>query len=100
MVSGDEEYPQVTEYAILTIEGYCMLNLEYSRKKDPFHYRLLPDGSFEEVQNPDYDPTFLPDHYPHDYLHFEYTTCISCHHFGWCEYDGDADDESEFSPPE
>lgn len=96
----DEAYPRISQYAVLTIEGYCMLNINYSRKKDPFNYKLNPDGSFEKVENPDYDPTCLPDPYPENCLRFVNTDCISCIHFGWCDYEEEADEESEYSPHE
>ena len=49
MESGDEEYPHISEYAIHTIEGYCMLNMKYSMKKDPYNYQYIPDGSFRKL---------------------------------------------------
>jgi len=96
----DEAYPRISHYTVLTIEGYCMLNIDYIRKKDPFNYTLNPDGSFEKVENPEYDPSCLPDPYPDDCLRSVNTACISCTHFGWCDYNEDGDEEWEFSPPE
>jgi hypothetical protein len=98
MDSGDEDFPHISHYAILTIEGYCMLNIDYIRKKDPFNYKLRPDGSFEEEENTEYDPTCKPDPFPDGCLRSIDTACISCEHFGWCDYDGDDDEESVFSP--
>lgn len=101
MESGDEEYPCISEYAILTIEGYCMLNLDYIMKKDPYNYRHMQDGSFQEVDNPLYDPSCKPEPYPDGCLHSVITSCISCIHFGWCDADEDSDDEElAFSPPD
>lgn len=85
MESNDDEYPHISEYAIITIEGYCMLNIEYSMKKDPFNYQYLPDGSFQEVENTAYDPFCKPDQYPDECLRYVNHSCISCKHFAWCE---------------
>ena len=101
MESGDEEYPRISEYAILTIEGYCMLNLDYVMKKDPYNYKLMQDGSFQEVDNPLYDPSCKPEPYPEECLHSVNNSCILCNHFGWCDSDEEsADEESAFSPSE
>lgn len=78
-----------------------MLNMEYSMKKDPFNYRHMPDGSFQEVDNTNYDPFCIPDPYPDDCLRHVNNSCISCNHFAWCDSDEEyGDTESEFSPPE
>ncbi|HPY60724.1 MAG TPA: hypothetical protein PLG55_08380 [Methanospirillum sp.] len=100
MDAQDEAYPHISHYAVLTIEGYCMLNIDYIRKKDPFNYILNPDGSFEQVENSEYDPMCLPDPYPDDCLRSVNTACISCPHFGWCEYEEQTDEESDFVSPE
>ncbi|HWQ66051.1 MAG TPA: hypothetical protein VN372_04175 [Methanospirillum sp.] len=101
MESDDEAYPHVSGYDILTIEGHCMLNLDYIMKKDPYNFRHMQDGSFQEVDNLLYDPSCKPEPYPEGCLHFVNPSCISCTHFGWCEADEEsADDESAFSHPE
>jgi len=81
----NDEYPSVHTWSILSIEGYCMLNMDYGACKDPYSYLLKPDGSFERVKNDNYDPSACPESWPAGCTRSVSPHCIGCRHFGWCE---------------
>lgn len=83
------EYPSVHSWAYVTIEGYCLLNMDYGIRKDRTVFRLRPDGSFQRVRNHQYDPAAHPDPFPEGCAHAVSSRCIGCSHFGWCDADTD-----------
>ncbi len=62
----DDEYPAVHSWNYITVEGYCMLNMEFGMFKDRYICELKTDGSFKRKKNDRYDPTKKPDSYPKD----------------------------------
>nr|WP_319376343.1 hypothetical protein [uncultured Methanoregula sp.] len=87
MDSNNDDYPSMHSWTVITIEGYCMLNVGYGSHKDPYCYLLKPDRSFEQVKNDRYDPSARPDPWPADCHHAVSSDCIPCRHFGWCDVD-------------
>jgi hypothetical protein len=67
------------------IEGYCMLNLDYSGCKDRYNYELKSEGTFKRRKNGSYDPDKKPDPYPEGCPRAIRSMCIGCIHFAWCE---------------
>ena len=57
----DDEYPAVHSWNYITVEGYCMLNMEFGMFKDRYICELKTDGSFKRKKNDRYDPTKKPD---------------------------------------
>ena len=80
-----ENYPAVHSWNFITIEGYCMLNMEYRCCHYRYNYRLNPDRTFTRVKNDRYDPAMKPDPYPADCKRSVRSSCIGCIHFGWCD---------------
>ena len=78
-------YPSVNSWNFITIEGYCMLNMEYGGCHYRYDYQLNPDGTFKPVKNPRYDPGMKPDPYPPDCKQSIRSSCIECVHFAWCD---------------
>jgi len=71
------------------IEGYCMLNVEYSMSKDRYDYELKSNGIFTRKRNDRFDPTKNPDPYPEGCPRLIRSKCIGCRHFAWCDPDDD-----------
>ncbi|MFA4850005.1 MAG: hypothetical protein WC626_09810 [Methanoregula sp.] len=88
-----EDYPAVHSWSYITIEGYCMLNMEYRICHDRYNYRLNPDRTFTRIKNERYDPKRKPDPYPGDCKHSVRSSCIECRHFGWCGPDDENHEE-------
>jgi len=87
-------YPAVHSWSCITIEGYCMLNMEYRCCNDRYNYRLNPDRTFTRVKNDRYDPTMKPDPYPAGCKRSVRSSCIGCIHFGWCDPDEESTNKS------
>jgi hypothetical protein len=88
-VQDTEDYPAVHSWNYITIEGFCMLNMEYRMCHNRYNHRLNPDRTFTRVKNEHYDPKRKPDPYPDDCKHSVRSSCIECRHFGWCDPDDD-----------
>jgi hypothetical protein len=71
------------------IEGYCMLNTDYSMCKDRYDFELKSNGTLKRERNVSYDPKKKPDPYPEGCPRSIRSICISCRHFAWCEPDDD-----------
>jgi hypothetical protein len=95
MGKPDKNYPQVNTWNYITIEGYCMLNIEYGGCKDRYCYELKPDGSRKRVKNTDYNPAIKPDPFPEGCPRSVRSTCIECRHFAWCDPDDDVPPDSD-----
>ena len=80
-------YPSVDSWAVVAIEGYCLLNVDYGAQKDRYVFQLKPDGSRGRVRNQQYDPAAHPDPYPDGCVRRVGSRCIGCPHFGWCDAD-------------
>jgi hypothetical protein len=80
-----EDYPSVHTWSYITIEGYCMLNMDYGGCYSRYDYELKPDGSRKRVKNKQYDPLKKPDPYPEGCPRSVRCTCIGCQHFAWCD---------------
>ncbi len=52
----NEDYPAVHSWNYITVEGYCMLNMEFRMCHDRYNYRLNPDRTFTRMRNERYDP--------------------------------------------
>ena len=83
----NEDYPSVTTWNYITIEGYCMLNTDFAASKNRYDYQLLPDKSFKRRKNDRYDPAIQPEPYPENCSRSIRSTCIGCRHFAWCDPD-------------
>ncbi|MGB8219393.1 MAG: hypothetical protein WCE46_03305 [Methanoregula sp.] len=83
----DDEYPTVHSWNYITVEGYCMLNMEFGMCKDRYVCELKPDGSFKRKKNDRYDPTKKPDPFPEGCPRSIQSVCIGCQHFAWCDPD-------------
>jgi hypothetical protein len=81
------EYPSVSTWNYITIEGYCLLNDDYGICKDRYAYVLKKDGLFKRVKNDQYNPAMEPDPYPEGCLRSINSRCIECNYFGWCDPD-------------
>jgi hypothetical protein len=88
-IKGTEDYPAIHTWNMITIEGYCMLNVEYGGCKDRYNYRLNPDRTFTRIKNERYDPKRKPDSYPDDCKRSVRSSCIGCWHFAWCDPDAE-----------
>ena len=86
-----EDYPAVDSWNYITVEGYCMLNMEYRTCHDRNNYRLNPDRTLTRIKNERYDPKIKPDPFPDDCTRSVRSSCIACRHFAWC----DPDDEKQ-----
>jgi hypothetical protein len=71
------------------IEGYCMLNVEYSMSKDRYDYELKSNGDFKRKRNERFDPTKNPEPYPEGCPRSIRSKCTGCQHFAWCDPDDD-----------
>jgi hypothetical protein len=89
-IPDNEDYPAVHSWNYITVEGYCMLNMEYRMCHDRYNYQLNPDRTFTRIKNERYDPKREPDSYPKDCKRSVRSSCIECRHFAWC----DPDDEN------
>lgn len=89
-----EDYPAVHSWRYITVEGYCMLNMEYRLCHDRYNYRFNPDRTITRIRNERYDPERRPDSYPRDCTHSITSSCIACRHFAWCD-PGDEKHEKE-----
>lgn len=89
-----EDYPAVHTWNYITVEGYCMLNLEYCMCHDRYNYRLNPDRTFTRVKNERYDPSMKPDPYPENCTRSVAPLCIECRHFAWCDPVGEKENKS------
>jgi len=89
-IPDNEDYPAVHSWNYITVEGYCMLNMEYRMCHDRYNYRLNPDRTFTRINNKHYDPKRIPDSYPDNCMRSMRSSCIECRHFAWC----DPDDEN------
>jgi hypothetical protein len=67
------------------IEGYCMLNVEYSMSKDRYDYELKSNGIFTCKRNDRFDPTKNPDPFPEGCPRSIRFMCMKCRHFAWCD---------------
>lgn len=84
----DSSYLQIPA-DLSRIEGYCMLNVEYSMSKDRYDYELKSNGTFKRKRNERFDPTKNPDPYPEDCPRSIRARCTRCRHFAWCAPDDD-----------
>ncbi len=82
---GRNEYPSVGTWEYITIEGYCMLNMDYGMRKDRYLFKLRRDGSWKRIRNTMYDPAAEPDSYPEGCARGVSSRCIGCRHFAWCD---------------
>jgi len=83
--STGDKYPAVHSWNNITVEGYCMLNMEYGMCSSRYNYELKPDGSSARRKNERYDPTKKPDPFPDNCTRSLRPSCIGCQHFAWCE---------------
>jgi hypothetical protein len=79
-----DNYPSVHSWNYLTVEGYCMLNMEYGMCSSRYNYEMKPDGSFVRRKNERYDPAATPDPFPDNCTRSVRSSCIGCRHFAWC----------------
>jgi len=79
MKNSEKDYPSVNTWSYITIEGYCMLNMEYTGCKDPYLFELKSDGSLEKKDNDRYD-----------------SECIGCRYFAWCDPDENFNREDDY----
>lgn len=92
-IQDTEDYPAVHSWSYITIEGYCMLNMEYRMCHHRYNHRLNPDRTFTRIKNERYDPKRKPDPYPGDCKRSVRSSCIECRHFGWCDPDDENHEE-------
>jgi len=96
MKNSEKDYPSVNTWSYITIEGYCMLNMEYTGCKDRYLFELKSDGSLKKKDNDRYDPKLKPDPYP-DYCRRSVSSeCIRCRHFAWCDPDENFNREDDY----
>jgi hypothetical protein len=93
-IPDTEDYPAVNTWSLITIEGYCMLNIEYGGCKDRYDYQLNPDRTFTRIKNEHYDPKRKPDPYPEACQRSVRSSCIGCRHFAWCDPDDENREEN------
>jgi hypothetical protein len=86
-------------WRIISIEGYCLIDLEYIRKHSPKMSRIIfkedGDMEFEPEENEEYDPNVTVPDFP-SYCKKEICyACLEndCPYFGYTEYTGENNDE-------
>lgn len=99
MRNSPKDYPSVHSWNFITIEGYCLLNVEYGRIKDRHAYILKPGVHGKRrrmtstIQWLNRNPTRLT------------ARVLSAHgasgawHFAWCDPDPDLDRCKKSYPP-
>jgi len=84
----EEDYPYMDTWSDIHLEVYCMLNHDYSHKKEPFDYLYVegkePD-EWPEVPNKAYDPEAKPEDWPADCKRKITIDCLECEHVAYCE---------------
>ncbi|MFA7695561.1 MAG: hypothetical protein WCX63_08510 [Methanoregula sp.] len=84
-----DDYPAVHSWNYITVEGYCMLNIEYGMCSRRYNYEMKTGGSFVRRKNEKYDPAVTPEPYPDNCTRSIQPSCIGCRHFAWCKPDHD-----------
>ncbi len=96
-----KDFDRVDHWSDLHLEVYCMLNIEYTRKKDKYCYVIDTNGenveewesdrfnpkNWKKVKNEDYDPEVKPESFPEGCKKKITLDCLDCKHVAYCELD-------------
>jgi hypothetical protein len=65
----------------ITIEGYCLINIDYDMKKSKYSYLLEKDYTFKKVKNDHYDKNIKKPKTP-AFCKERGNPCFNCMHSG------------------
>ena len=92
-----KEFPHIDYYTPITIELFCMLNIDYIQTSEKYNYKCHFDQDsdnlkWERVLNPQYDPSIPPDPWPDHCKKTLGIDCLKCKHVAYADYKPEDED--------